>query len=545
MVSSLSRRLTVALVLCISLGVTYALWRHEKTNAWLDTRTTLDFSARDVASRIEQRLAASEQVLRGAQAVFGMSDIVKRKDFANYVNSLQLGADYVGMEGLGIALAVESGKLEQHVLAMRQQGITDYQLYPLATATRSTQTWMAPFIQIEPSLARNRRQLGFDAMSDPVHRAALERARDAGTLAITGMLNLSHDDKASLHKGFYVYLPVYKDGVVPDSPEARRSSLVGWVFAPFRMDDLMASLYGETPRATAVRIYDGIETSASNLMYESLRLESLNMASVKSGRTSVINMFSPKDHTIEVTEYLANGGRSWSVVITALPGFEEHLGKDKSGLIAMIGVTLSMLMCLLTWQLVSGRERALNLAREMTRELRESEARFRYLAQYDELSGLPNRAMFRDRLQHAITVAKRDKHLLALMYLDLDKFKPINDNLGHHVGDLLLRAVAEKMLRCVRESDTVARMGGDEFVILLPVVEHEQDALLVAEKIRQALCEPFEVAGGHLLHVSCSIGIALYPQHAQDDIELLRHADIAMYRAKELGRDMVQVFTPS
>ncbi|MCU6432324.1 CHASE domain-containing protein [Undibacterium sp. Jales W-56] len=540
MVTRLSRGLSVVVILCVSLGATYLLWHHEKNNAALDTRTSLDFTARDIASRIEQRLAASEQVLRGAQAVFGMSDTLKRKDFANYVNSLQLGADYAGMEGLGIALSIESGKLEQHVVAMRQQGIPDYQLYPLAATTRSTQAWIAPFVQIEPSLERNRSLLGFDALSDPAHKAAMERARDAGTLAITGLLNLAQDAKASSQKGFYVYLPVYKEGRVPDHPEARRSNLLGWVFAPFRMDDLMASLYGETPRATAIRIYDGVETSAGNLMYESL-----NMAAAKPELPAALKVFSRRDNAIEVTEYLANGGRSWSVVITALPGFEERLGKDKSGLIAITGIALSILFGLLTWQLVSGRERALNLAREMTRELRESEARFRYLAQYDELSGLPNRAMFRDRLKHAITAARRDKHVLALMYLDLDKFKPINDQLGHHVGDLLLRAVAEKMLHCVRESDTVARMGGDEFVILLPLIEHEQDALLVAEKIRQTLCEPCEVAGGHVLSISCSIGVALYPQHAQDDIELSRNADIAMYRAKELGRDRVQVFTPS
>jgi diguanylate cyclase (GGDEF)-like protein len=213
-------------------------------------------------------------------------------------------------------------------------------------------------------------------------------------------------------------------------------------------------------------------------------------------------------------------------------------------MIAAAGGLLSVLFTALTWQLLSGRERALRLARAMTRDLRESEARFRYLAQYDELSGLPNRAMFRDRLQHAIVQARRDKTRLALMYLDLDKFKPVNDQLGHHVGDMLLRAVAETMLSCVRESDTVARIGGDEFVILLPVIEQDYDALRVAEKIRYALSQPFQVAGSHVLLVSASIGVAVYPDHGNNEIELSKNADNAMYQAKDRGRNQVCIFSP-
>lgn len=171
------------------------------------------------------------------------------------------------------------------------------------------------------------------------------------------------------------------------------------------------------------------------------------------------------------------------------------------------------------------------------------EERIRHMAQHDMLTDLPNRALFSDRLQHALSVARRDRIKLAVLYADLDKFKPINDSLGHDIGDLLLKEVARRMQGCVRESDTVARIGGDEFVVLLRNVEGVEDARLVAEKIRFALNQPFDIAE-HRLSISSSIGIALYPEHGSNEIELSKNADQAMYAAKQSGRDNVKVFEP-
>ncbi|HEX5362942.1 MAG TPA: diguanylate cyclase [Gallionella sp.] len=170
-----------------------------------------------------------------------------------------------------------------------------------------------------------------------------------------------------------------------------------------------------------------------------------------------------------------------------------------------------------------------------------NEESIRHQAQYDALTDLPNRILLFDRLGQAIAQAKRDKTHLALMYIDLDKFKPINDNLGHAIGDQLLQDVAYRMQDCVRAMDTVARIGGDEFVVLLPVVENEQDALRVAEKIRVALNQPFGIAG-ESLRISSSTGVVIYPEHGTSENELTGNADIAMYFAKESGRDNVKLF---
>lgn len=172
-----------------------------------------------------------------------------------------------------------------------------------------------------------------------------------------------------------------------------------------------------------------------------------------------------------------------------------------------------------------------------------TEERIKHLANYDRLTDLPNRSLVDDRMHQALATAKRDKTLTALFFLDLDRFKPINDTFGHDVGDLLLKEVARRIQECVRESDTVGRIGGDEFIVLLPAVDSAQDAVLVAEKIRQALNQPFAVSGKNL-YISSSTGVAIYPEHGDDAKELVKNADTAMYFAKEAGRDTVLLFKP-
>lgn len=171
-----------------------------------------------------------------------------------------------------------------------------------------------------------------------------------------------------------------------------------------------------------------------------------------------------------------------------------------------------------------------------------AEEEIRHLAFYDPLTSLPNRRLLHDRLHQALVRAKRGSSRMALMFLDLDKFKPVNDEFGHKAGDELLRAIAQRLQACVRESDTVARMGGDEFVVLLTSIATVQDALGVAEKIHAALKQPFTLPQGHEVSISSSSGIAIYPEHGRDEATLTSHADAAMYQAKTAGRDRFVLF---
>lgn len=171
-----------------------------------------------------------------------------------------------------------------------------------------------------------------------------------------------------------------------------------------------------------------------------------------------------------------------------------------------------------------------------------AEEEIKQLAFYDPLTGLPNRRLLQDRLQQGLSKARRDQKRLALLFIDLDKFKPVNDDFGHAVGDELLLAVAQCLQTCVRESDTVARVGGDEFVVLLPVIEAAPDALRVAQKIHDALVQPFTLSAGQTVSISSSTGIAIYPEHGSNEAELTQNADTAMYQAKAAGRDRFVVF---
>ena len=163
------------------------------------------------------------------------------------------------------------------------------------------------------------------------------------------------------------------------------------------------------------------------------------------------------------------------------------------------------------------------------------------LAFFDTLTQLPNRRLFNDRLSQSLKRAKRDQSSLALMFIDLDKFKSINDTHGHEAGDMVLQTVAKRIESCLRASDTAARVGGDEFLVLLPDLQGSDDAVAVAEKIRMALEQPCIAPDGVMLLVSASIGIAIYPEHAQSEQELLRLGDIAMYAAKNAGGNAVKL----
>lgn len=172
-----------------------------------------------------------------------------------------------------------------------------------------------------------------------------------------------------------------------------------------------------------------------------------------------------------------------------------------------------------------------------------AEQQIQHLAHHDALTDLPNRTLLTDRLNQALAQVRRQDTMLVLMFIDLDKFKPVNDLLGHDIGDLLLKEVAERLLSCVkRDSDTVSRIGGDEFIVLLPRIENESDAEVVAQNILDALEQPFNILH-HRINISGSIGIAVYPQQGIDALSLMKNADNAMYEAKNAGRNCFTFFS--
>ncbi|WP_085632234.1 bifunctional diguanylate cyclase/phosphodiesterase [Pseudomonas sp. R16(2017)] len=206
----------------------------------------------------------------------------------------------------------------------------------------------------------------------------------------------------------------------------------------------------------------------------------------------------------------SKNGTIGALIVKSLPGGERYTERDKE---------LLQYVCA---QIATAIER------------QQLHARLRHMAQYDQLTQLPNRELLRERLKAALACAREQSGYMALLYVDLDRFKQVNDSLGHAVGDMLLQTVANRLKGCVRETDTVARIGGDEFIVLLHSVHAADDADGVAEKIRHVLVQPMRL-DGHNLHIQPSIGVARYPEHGSEEQQLFRHADQAMYAAKRLN----------
>lgn len=188
-----------------------------------------------------------------------------------------------------------------------------------------------------------------------------------------------------------------------------------------------------------------------------------------------------------------------------------------------------------------GKEKIILLAIEDITERKKYEEKIQQMAFHDSLTGLPNRKLFSDRLGIVLAQARRNKKKVGIVMLDLDNFKDVNDTLGHDVGDTLLKAVAERLSGTLRKSDTVARFGGDEFVLIFPDMEVIEEAIQVVQKIIDRFHKPFLI-DTHQLVVTTSIGIAVYPNDGMDEEILMKNADIAMYQAKQAGRARYQLY---
>lgn len=696
------------LFVCVGLIVTYVLQNEVSEENRRNVEARFEFRGNELTNGIKNRLLSYEQVLVGTRALFTSSQSVERDEFHQYVTHTDLQQNYPGIQGIGYAKYLAVGELDRYIRQMRGEGYPDFTVHP--EGIRDVYTAVN---YIEPFNLRNQRAFGYDMYADPVSRMAMQRAADEDQAIASGKVRLVQEIDPHPQNGFFIYLPVYRNGVSHATQAERQRALSGWVYATFRMRDLMYGIvgehFGDRGDVIAFDIYDGDTPSVDSLLYD------FNADDVPGDVSAAVFH---KSQAINI------GGHQWTVVMRSLPGLESQLNSAQARLITVIGIVVSALLGFIVWLLLNGRARAALAAREMTRELWESEAhtqrlnralqllsecnvvlvraedehkllsdicgliverggyllawvgfaehdaaktirpvvhaghdegylnsvrstwdesergrgpsgtairtgatvinhdyldnpsmtpwreaalkhghrssialpllgktntlgvltiystktnafspeevalleelagdiaygiealrtraghkqteeQLNYLAHHDPLTQLPNRLLLRDRFDQAVAVAQRKRSKVAVLFLDLDNFKLINDSLGHKLGDELLRRVVARLLGSVRDTDTVSRQGGDEFAVLITDIQDPAIIGSISENIIERVSEPIEIEGS-MINTTFSIGISVYPNDGIEFDTLIKKADSAMYHAKESGRNAYRFYT--
>lgn|GEM_PF-789243 len=344
--------LMALLVFVLTLLVTFAAWSSAKRNAEAQLHEAFDYRTRDMGYAIGRRLLVYEQVLRGARGYLRGSVDLSRAEFAEYYQVLRLDQSFPGLEALAVATLIPPGALAAHEDKVRAEGFPNYRVYPAEGGQPQT-----AISHIEPFNARNLRAFGYDMYSEPVRRAAMAAARDSGQAALSGKVVLVQEGGASRDAGFLMYLPVYRSGRDVDTVEDRRAALLGWIYSPFRMKDLMRGVGGIAAPQLDVEIFDGDHMTPSTLLYRSPGAERAGM---------------PRFSTATRMEM---AGRTWTVRMASSASLEATLDQDRPQMVAATGLVLGFLVSLVVWLLAGSRRRALQLAQAMTLELRESHGR--------------------------------------------------------------------------------------------------------------------------------------------------------------------------
>ncbi len=615
--------------------VTLFLWNETKQTTSLAYRDYFELRVREAIGDIENRMSAYQQVLHGASGLYAASTTVSRSEFRKYVFALRLEDIFPGNQGVGFSIIIPADQKESHISEVRKEGYPEYNIRP-----EDDRELYTSIVFLEPLADRNLRAFGYDMFSEPTRREAMERARDSAKPAMSGKVRLVQESGKREQAGFLIYVPVYKNEQPHNTLRMRQQNIIGWVYSPFRMNDLMEGIFGERSEDILVDIYD------QQINDESLMFRSQNQ-DLKNQNTS-----SNISKQLIAQQVISIAGRNWSIRVQALPSLFTRVDVTNPMVVLTIGTLSSCVMGLFVWLLISGRARALIEAKKMNAQLISSENKLKaildssavsvawanpdgkieyvnqkfisvfgythkdiptvehwyaraypdinyrknivtkwnelidshrengahlppleaeivcsdgtvknvvllgswagknilvnfnditqqkkseehavYISQHDPLTGLANRHLFSDQLEQSLKLAKRNKSNFVVLFIDLDKFKNVNDTLGHKTGDSLLKEVAIRIKECVRESDIPARIGGDEFLVLMHDIKDLNNVQLMAEKIHFMLSQPYFI-DEETVRISASIGAAIYPEHGKTTEEIIKNADRAMYIAK-------------
>ena len=352
----------------ITLAFTIGLCVHERDNEQARLRAVFDANARQAAGRIEQRIANYEQMLRGVQGLLSADAGIDRQAFGAYVDTVMSGPDAAGLQSVAFSALVPRAALADHEGHQRMTGRSGYQVRPAGEREA-----YAPIVLVAPDSVVNRAVIGYDPLSDATRRVAMLQARDSGNATLTALVQLRTDVGAGggVNPGCLIYLPVYGRGAGIDTVADRRANAIGWVRAAFRVSDLMSTLYGEQSPGLVMRLHDGADSGPASLLYRS---------DGASGPAADADA-AIRRARFQAQEYVTLAGHTWTVQLSSLPEFERVHERNASTVILVAGAVLSLLLGVITHQLVTGRARAYATAQAMTRELRASEERYRRIVE--------------------------------------------------------------------------------------------------------------------------------------------------------------------
>jgi diguanylate cyclase (GGDEF)-like protein len=460
-------------------------------------------SSEEIASTLKLAIQHEQDLVVNASAFFVRSLDPTQAEFQQWLTASRTFAQYPELTGIAEVVVVPASRLR----AFEVRAVTD----PAGTLAANGAFQITPagarpyYCLANVAQSRSGRSVspaGFD-YCDTILGPQFLKARDSGEGAYLPYGTGNNEE-------LVVGTPIYTTDVVPTTVQARRADFIGWIGTQVVPSELLATALANHPRTAVAFVYSD---DSSEVTFKA-------GAAPSSAQSTTIQ--------------LDNG---WRVQTYGAPTVGGVLDNGNALTLLLSGLLLSLLLAILIYVLGTSRSRALAMVHERTDQLQ-------HQALHDSLTGLPNRALILDRINQMLARARRDHIELAVLFLDLDNFKDINDTLGHDAGDQLLVGVGVRLSNVLREGDTVGRLGGDEFVILAEGASLAPGAEAVAERILDVMKTPFEIPASDVpLTVTVRIGIAEGLRTKPE--ELLRDADIAMYRAKSVGKQCAVVFLPS
>ncbi|MDD2358420.1 MAG: CHASE domain-containing protein [Thiovulaceae bacterium] len=335
----------IPFILIIIFGmITYQYYKIVKNNEYNELQTEFSLKAQEFQTLLQERMLAYEHVLYGTKGLFIASESVERNEFKSYITTLSIDQYFPGIQGIGYAAVVPADHKEEFINKVRVEGFSSYNITPV-----TPRDFYTTILYLEPFDARNQRAFGYDMFSNPERRIAMEQSRDGDTPIISGKVTLRQEYENNVQAGFLMYLPLFQQGTDNDTVNERRKHILGWIYAPFRMNDFMHGLNGHEDKDFDLEIYDSGVIDKSHLMYDS--------------DTQSYNPIYSKQINMNIA------GRDWTIFIKSTPNFEKKLELSKATLILVFGMLFSFLLVYLIWKLLNENVTAEAKAKRMNREL--------------------------------------------------------------------------------------------------------------------------------------------------------------------------------